>query len=283
MSKDFSNFFYFYSKSMRFYIQCMFFLLSLMFERILEQMRHTLLILFLIIATVAGAQTKRVENRPYCDLRPFHLGVVVGTHWQDTEFRNVGMTMVPMEDGTMAESIVTCDQDNWDFGFQVGVLGELRINSHFAFRIAPTVSFGNRHFTFRNLTQKDVYGQPEVKHQDMKTVYVGSNFDLIFAAKRFNNHRPYVMAGIVPMANLTTRANDYLQMKSFDAFVEFGVGCDFYLPYFKLRPEVKFMFGLVNALNTDHPNQLNDPAKYPYAVSVDRATSKMIALTFYFE
>lgn len=37
----------------------------------------------------AGAQGTKVQNRPYTDLRPFHFGVLVGTHLQDMEFENV--------------------------------------------------------------------------------------------------------------------------------------------------------------------------------------------------
>ena len=43
------------------------------------------------------------------------------------------------------------------------------------------------------------------------------------------------------------------------------------------------MFGLTHALDIDHANQLKDKAMIPYSRSVNRAKSKMIALTFYFE
>ena len=47
----------------------------------------------------AMAQTRTVENRPYTDLRPFHFGIVAGTHLQDLEFVNVGMQTLVNEDG----------------------------------------------------------------------------------------------------------------------------------------------------------------------------------------
>ena len=38
-----------------------------------------------------AAQTdRRVQNKPYIDLRPLHLGILVGTHLQDLELENVG-------------------------------------------------------------------------------------------------------------------------------------------------------------------------------------------------
>lgn len=246
-------------------------------------LRYCILVtLFAVVAGVA-AQERRVENRPYCDLRPFHLGVIVGTNFQDAEFNNMGPVTLTDADGNEYTSVVTCDQNQWDNGFHVGVLGEMRINEHLAFRMAPTLYFGNRRYAFHNYKQEDMYGMATVVHQDMKTVYIGGDMGLIFAAKRFNNHRPYMMAGVCPMLNLTNGGNNYLKFNSGDLFVELGIGCDFYMPFFKLRPEIKFMYGLTNCLNKKHSDKMEDANKLPYTRSVDEARSKMIALTFYFE
>ena len=37
-------------------------------------------------------------------------------------------------DGIEQQSCVTVDQDRWDTGFTVGVLGEFRLNTHFQLR-----------------------------------------------------------------------------------------------------------------------------------------------------
>ena len=239
--------------------------------------------LSLFAAFTAQAQERVVQNRPYTDLRPFHFGVLVGTHLQDVEFRNVGPQIVTADDGSQTQRLITCDQDNWNAGFTVGVLGEARINEYFAFRIAPAMYFGTRHFTFQNLTDKLEDGTSIHEQQEMKSVYISAACDLIFAAKRFNNHRPYMMLGVNPMLNLTGNTDDYIQFKKSECFFEIGVGCDFYLPFFKLRPELKFMLGLSNVFDSDHPSKLQDKTMLPYANSVDKATSKMVALTFYFE
>ena len=239
--------------------------------------------LSLFAAFTAQAQERVVQNRPYTDLRPFHFGVLVGTHLQDVEFRNVGPQIVTADDGSQTQRLITCDQDNWNAGFTVGVLGEARINEYFAFRVAPAMYFGTRHFTFQDLTEKQADGTYRREQQEMKGVYISAACDLIFASKRFNNHRPYIMLGVNPMINLTGDTDDYLQFKRNECFLELGVGCDFYLPFFKLRPELKFMLGLNNALDLDHPDKLKDGSMIPYATSADKANSKIIALTFYFE
>ena len=244
---------------------------------------YTLYIIALLTSLVASAQERTVENRPYCDLRPMHFGVIVGTHFQDLEFENVGPFTYTDADGNQQDALVTCDQNTWDSGFQVGVLGEMRLNDYLAFRVAPIMYFANRHIVFNDYKNLDAKGDYAQVRQDMKSVYVTCSLDLIYAAKRFNNHRPYVMAGLAPALNLSTKANDYLQLKKSDLFFEVGMGCDFYLPFFKLRPELKFMYSLGNSLNTNHAKTLKDGSKLKYAGSVSHARSSIIALTFHFE
>ena len=233
--------------------------------------------LFLLLSV--NAQERKVENRPYVDLRQFHFGVHVGTHLQDIEFLNVGPQMIEQEDGSYVEKLISCDQDRWDPGFNVGVLGELRLSTHFQFRVAPTMYFGTRHITFVNHSDEKVLDE----HQELKTAYISTALDLIFAAPRFNNHRPYLVAGINPMINLSGRDNDFLKLKRTDLYLELGAGCDLYLPFFKLRPELKFMFSLGNKLDMDHVNHLKNRNMIMYTNSVSKASTKMFVLTFYFE
>lgn len=91
------------------------------------------------------------------------------------------------------------------------------------------------------------------------------------------------MAGINPMMNLSGNKSDYIQLKKTDIFLELGLGCDFYLPFFKLRPELKFMYGLMNIYDKDHVKNVKDKSMLPYTLAAKEAHSKMIALTFYFE
>ena len=229
------------------------------------------------------AQELKVQNKPYIDFRPLHFGILVGMNFQDIEFQNVGMQTVTLEDGTQVEQLITCDADKWNPGFSVGVLAELRLNNNFSLRFTPTMHFGAKHLTFVNQLQKDAQGRLIQETQDMKSTYVSLSLDIKFAAPRWNNHRPYIMAGINPMINLTGGDQDLLRLKRMNTMVEIGLGCDFYLPFFKLIPELKFCFGLGDALDKNHVNELRDSNMRAYAGSVDSAKTKMFVLTFYFE
>ena len=85
------------------------------------------------------------------------------------------------------------------------------------------------------------------------------------------------------MINLSGKDDDFIKLKRYDIFLEIGAGCDFYLPYFKLRPELKFLYGLTNTLDQTHASSLRDKNKLPYTQSVSQAHSKMVVLTFHFE
>ena len=228
-------------------------------------------------------QDRRVQYKPYIDLRPMHFGILIGAHLQDLEFENVGMQTITDDNGNVTNQLIVCDADRWSPGFSVGVLGELRLHDNFSLRIAPTMHFGAKHLTFLDLQNTDAVGKPLKETQDLKNTYFSLPIDIKFAAPRWNNHRPYLMAGINLMFNMTGGDQDIIRLKRFSTMAEVGLGCDFYLPFFKLIPELKFCFGLGNVLDTNHKDELRDANLKAYAGSVSSAQSKMIVLTFYFE
>ncbi len=231
----------------------------------------------------APAQERKAQNKPYIDLRPLHFGILVGMHMQDIELKNVGPQTVTNPDGTQSMQTILCDADRWNPGFSVGVLADLRISDHLALRFTPTMHFGAKHLEFLNLTDTDENGRPKRTTQDLKNTYISMPLNIKFSAPRFNNHRPYIMAGVNPMINLTGKDQDYIRLKSYDTMLEVGLGCDFYLPFFKLIPELKFCYSLTDALDTNHVNELQDEMKRAYANSVSGGNTKMIVLTLYFE
>ena len=249
------------------------------------RMKRRIMLLMMALCTLAlSAQSDRhVQHKPYIDLRPMHFGILVGMHLQDIEFEQTGPHLMADEDVVMQEQYIMCDADRWSAGFSVGVLAELRLTENFSLRVTPTMHFGAKHLTLTNMKVTDALGRPERKTQDLKNTYVSLPIDIKFAAPRWNNHRPYIMAGINPMMNLTGGDQDMIRIKRFNTMVEVGMGCDFYLPFFKLIPELKFCFGLGNSLDTNHANELRDANLRAYAGSVSSAQSKMIVLTFYFE
>ena len=234
-------------------------------------------------ALCCPAQKRTIQYKPYIDLRPMHFGILVGMNMQDIEFENVGPQTITLEDGTTQQQTIVCDADRWNAGFSVGVLADLRLSNHLNLRFSPTMHFGAKHLMFHNLTTLDQQGHPREERQDMKNTYVSFPLDVKFSAERWNNYRPYLMAGVNPMINLTSKNQDFIQLKRSDVYLEIGMGCDFYLPFFKLIPELKFCYSLGDAIDHKHASELQDTNKRLYTNAVTSGHSKMIVLTFYFE
>ena len=215
------------------------------------------------------AQPRKVMNRPYLDYRKLHYGFLFGFHMQDMELRNNGFITPEGEEWY-------ADVDSYNPGFTVGVLGELRLNNHFALRLSPTIHFGQKHVKFHEqVTQRDTT-------QNIKSCYLSIPIDVKFAAPRYNNFRPYFIAGVNPTIDLTARKHEALRLKPFDCYLEVGMGCDIYLPFFKLIPELKFCFGLMDIIQKNR-SDLIDNTLHKFTQSIDGGHSKMIVLTLYFE
>lgn len=234
-------------------------------------MSKKLIYIFVLLLTVTAsvAQERKVQNKPYIDYRILHYGFFVGTHVQDIEFVNNGYVTETGEEwyADVAEYVP---------GFSVGVLANLRLGNYFSFRVIPTMHFGQNNVAFRE------QNSGEISRQALKTTYIAVPVHIKYSAERFNNYRPYITAGVSPMVNLTVKKQKQLLVKRFDFMVEVGVGCDFYLPFFKLIPELKFSFSPLNTLQKNRDDLL-DANYLKYTASVDKAMSKMITLSLYFE
>ena len=225
-----------------------------------------------LTATPLHAKTfnDKIQNRPYADLRRWHLGFSVGVHTENIRFTHNGFVTENGESWFM-------EQPSYSPGFCVNGLFDLRLNNYFSLRFSPGMYFGNRDIRMREVNSGDQL------RQNIKSAFVVTPVDIKFSALRYRNSRPYMVAGIMPAFDVGKKRSDELKLKSTDFYLSVGFGCDFYLPYFKLNPEIKFCLGLTDVLQHDRPDLADDPSKLKFTQSLSKATSKMIVLTFYFE
>ena len=183
----------------------------------------------------------KLMNRPYADLRRWHLGFSVGLHTQDLTFTHNGFTTESGEQWFV-------EQPAFQPGFCVNGLIDYRLGTYFNLRFTPGMYFGNRDVKMRE------YNTGAELRQNLKSALIVLPVDLKFSGLRYRNSRPYVT-----------------------------VGGDFYLPYFKLNPEIKFCFGLTDVLDHERTDILEEPEKFKITQSLKKAVSRMVVLTFYFE
>ena len=243
--------------------------------------RHITILVFLaavLLAPVAGAgpvlaQQRKIQNRPFLDDRVWHYGFLVGFNMQDLSIANKGLPYIN-ENGI--PEYWYADVPEYTPGFSVGILGELKANDWLSVRIIPTMHFGDKKVVFKE--QKT----GRVAEQYLKSTLLSVPVDLKVSAMRFNNYRPYVVAGVAPTVDLTVKKGKELLIKPADAMLEVGMGIDLYYPFFKMIPEVKFCVGLSDILQRNRTD-LKDPSLLKYSNSLSGVNSRMIVFTLYFE
>lgn len=219
----------------------------------------------------AQQRNDKLLNRPYADLRPWHLGFSIGVHTLDINLTHNGYVTPSGEEWQM-------EQPSFSPGFCVNGLFSYRLNQWFSLRLSPGMWFGNRVIKMRDAVSGDV------TQQNIKSNHVVVPFDVKFAGERYRNSRPYLTAGVMASFDVAKRtARDPLHLKSSDFMLTCGFGCDFYLEYFKLCPEIKFCFGLSDVLRHDRPDFEDDPDGMKFTNSLRKATTNMVVLSFYFE
>ena len=246
----------------------------------LPKLRHIASVLLLVMGcALAHAQDNdMILNRPYADTKLLHFGFSVGMNFQNLAITNNGF--------------ITDDDEEWyadrpahSPGFSVNVLADLRLAEHFNLRVSPGLYFGNK--VVRYLNHR---GNPEwieqshyKQSQNIKSTYIVVPVDVKMSAKRYHNMRPYFTGGVMYAHDLAKDHSEQLKLKNADLMLTVGMGCDFYMPFFKLCPEIKFCFGLKNLLDRNRPDLEDNPDMMRFTESVNKVKSNMVVVTFFFE
>ncbi len=191
----------------------------------------------------------------------------------------------PMPDYVMVQAI-SCEPG---YGFTVSILGDLRVGDHFNFRFIPSFMYGSRQIKYTlakynmDPTEMKIKMTSETTLKDIPSTYINFPLEFKFKAKRYNNFRPYLMAGALYSLDLSSNAKKRInknpethivRFEQSDFYIQGGVGFDFYNEWFKFGVELKMMYGLKEMLT--HDGTL-------YTESIDRINSKIFQLALTFE
>lgn len=214
------------------------------------------------------AQKERIKLQPYADLKPYYLGFNVGIHTQDLRIHNSGFV-------TPDGQALFADVPAYRPGFTVGVIGGKVFAPGIELRINPSLHFGEKPIAYGD-------GRELLQEFNLRSTYLSIPLQLKYCAYRLNNVRPYVGVGLYTAFSLGERKEALVRFRTLDYGVVASVGCDIYMRYFKLSPELSFSYGLVNAVQTDRPEFAEDKRRY-YTEAMISGHNRMIALTFYFQ
>lgn len=228
-----------------------------------------LLLSFCFLSINLQAQVRKAMNQPFADQKMYHLGFAVGFHTQDMILNHTGHV------GDNGEAWFA-EIPSYSVGFSVGIVGDRYLNEYMNLRLCPTLHFGERRFVFKEQTS---HAETE---SALRSNYLSVPLYVKFSATRIKNVRPYFLAGGYAAFNIGQKKDDILRFKSMDYGLEFGIGCNIYLPLFKLCPELKFSFGLVDVVNKDR-SDLSEKDMFKYTEAISSGKTRMISLVFNFE
>ena len=167
-------------------------------------------------------------------------------------------------------------------GFNVGLIGDLRLNKYFNLRLEPGLYYTQRDLIYPEATSG--LKNDEDYLREVKSTYIHIPLLVKFSAKRINNFKPYLVAGMSTSFNLSSNQknnddnyNNVFRVTSQSFNYEIGFGIDFYLVYFKFSPSFRGIFSIQNELVQD--NNSNSP----WTSNIKNLLSQSIAINLTFE
>ncbi len=254
-----------------------------------KQLRY-LFFLFLVslmcVSASAQSTTKKVPNLTSFDEKKIHFGFIIGFNTMNFTVRHTGARTVENDNVPMYAEVLDLTP-----GINLGIVSSLRLRKNLNLRVLPGISFGQRNLTY---TYND--GNPETIMDNpnpnattsldmadplqIKSTFLEMPIMLKYGSDRMHNFKPYLVAGINPRFDLAKNKQDRMLLKNLDFYYEVGVGFDSYLNYFRLSTEFKISIGTLDVL--DH-NGTGDIEDIKYTQAIDKLTSRIFVLSFYFE
>lgn len=226
---------------------------------------------FLIFVQSAQAQLfskERLSNLETFDNRFLSWGYYLGFNSYDfkIEYNN---------QNTDANTDILVERQG---GFNVGLIGDMRVNRYVNLRLEPGLYFTQRDLRFPNFEEeRDIL-------RNVKSTYIHVPLLVKLSTKRLNNIKPFIVAGVSRSFNLSSNETNpednqegQFRMTKGTNYFELGFGIDFYLFYFKFTPSIRGVFATSNELIAD------DDPNSPWTSNIGSLESRGIFVNFTFQ
>ncbi len=173
-------------------------------------------------------------------------------------------------------------EDN--IGFNVGLVGDLRINDYFNLRFEPGLYITQRNLKFDSIAFVGTEFTDADLLREVKSTYIHLPLLLKISTKRVNNFKPFIIGGFSTALNLSSNEENpddnsagQFRTKKNMVFYELGFGIDFYLFYFKFTPSIRGVFALNDEIVRDvDPNS-------PWTSNVTSMKTRGVFINFTFQ
>ncbi|MDB2419545.1 PorT family protein [Flavobacteriaceae bacterium] len=223
-----------------------------------------------MVLSASSQKRRNVDNLPTFDDPKIHYGFYLGINQNDFKV-NYRPSNFP---STIVEIKPT-------LGFNVGLIADFRVHKNVNLRFEPGLISNSKTIYFNNSptlnTERDSI-------REIGSTYLHLPLVLKLSSDRWNNIRPYVLAGVSYDHNFSSNQENSddnfsgeFRMKTSNFMYELGVGVDIYLSFFKFSPSIRGVFAMNRELIDD--NNSNSPWTSPINIFSTRG----VFLNFSFE
>jgi len=143
-------------------------------------------------------------------------------------------------------------------GFNVGLIGNMRINEFLDLRLEPGLFITRRDINYDPSYFAGIDFNDSDLIREVRSTYIHIPLLLKFSTKRLNNFKPFIVGGFSTALNLSSNqdnpddnSNGQFRTKSSMVFYELGAGIDLFFPWFKFTPSIRGVFAFKDEVIRD--------------------------------
>lgn len=232
-------------------------------------MRRSILLIIISFLLIAPACAQRhILNMSEHDNKPYYFGITFGL--------NFSVYQINYTNNFAYKDTFKRIQPAWQPGFNLGLIGNLKLNRFVDLRFNPCIAFAEKNIKYQ-------YGatfNDSALSRNVEAIYMHLPLQLKFKSDRIRNFRFYALLGgkfDYDMASnaRSKRADEFIKVSPIDLGYEIGVGFEFYNPNFIFSPEIKLSQGLINQIFKD--------ARLPLSNAIESLYTRMIVISIHLE
>lgn len=218
-----------------------------------------------ILLPVFAFSQKRPANMPEHDSKPYYFGITFGFNYSSFQ--------ISQTKSFALHDTFKVVQPSYGPGFNLGIMGNLRLNKLVDLRFIPSLAFAEKPIKTIDLNNTE-------EDRSIESIYMHLPLQLKIKSDRIYNFRFYGLIGgkfdYDLAANARSRKQDeWIRVSPIDVGAEIGVGFEFFYPNFIFSPEIKVSQGLMNSHFKD--------STIPLSNTIDGMRTRMFVLSIHLE
>lgn len=169
-------------------------------------------------------------------------------------------------------------------GFNVGLVGNIRINDFFDLRLEPGLVMSNRNLSYSETYFEGLIFDESDTEREIRSTYIHIPLLLKISTKRINNIKPFIVAGVSTALNLSSNQDNpddnsqgNFRLKKNNIFYEMGIGIDIYLTWFKFTPSIRGVF----SISDEHIKDFDSNS--PWTRNISKMQTRGVFVNFTFQ